>query len=221
MLKLAVLASGSGSNAQAMLAAVADKRLAAEVCVVLSNCPDAGVLERARTAGVSAVCVNHKDFSSREAFDAAVVETLRAHDVDTVALAGFMRMVTPVLLAAFPGRVLNIHPALLPAFPGTHGARDAHDYGVKLAGCTVHIVDAIMDHGPVIIQAAVPALDSDSAADLQQRILTFEHRIYVQALQWLSAGRLRIEGRRVCLVPAEKPHSSISNGFVWPPLEDF
>lgn len=221
MLKLAILASGSGSNAQAILDAVTCGRLDAEICLVLTNCPGAGVLERATAAGVPAVCVDHRKFVSREAFDTAVVNVLRTHQVDTLALAGFMRMVTPVLLNAFPGRVLNIHPALLPSFPGTHGAADAHGYGVKLAGCTVHFVDAIMDHGPVIIQAVVPVYDADSPTDLQQRILAFEHRIYPQALQWLSEGRLQLQGRKVRLSLSKKVPLPDKNILVSPALEDF
>lgn len=204
-MKLAILASGSGSNAQAILNAVAGGQLKAEVCVVLTNRPGAGVLERAACAGVPSVCVDHTKFTTREAFDTAVVEKLSACGVDTVALAGFMRMVTPVLLDAFAGRVLNIHPALLPAFAGVHGAKDANDYGVKLAGCTVHFVDALMDNGPVIIQAVVPVHDDDTANTLQQRILSFEHRIYPQALQWLSEGRLIVQDRKVRLAPCKKP----------------
>lgn len=220
MLELGIIASGSGSNAQAILDAVASGRLAARVRVVISNRPDAGVLERARKSKIPAVCLDHKDYSTRNIFDTALVATLKEHGVDTVALAGFMRMVTPVLLDAFPGRVLNIHPALLPAFPGTHGVADAHTYGVKLAGCTVHFVDAIMDHGPVIIQAAMPVLTDESVEALQARILeTCEHRVYVQALQWLAENRLSTHHRTVHLAPADKPHLTVPNALFSPPLE--
>lgn len=222
MMQLAILASGSGSNAQAILNAAAAGRLDAKVCVVLANVPGAGVLDRAKAAGVPAVCLAHTRYPRREDYDAAVVDALRVHGVDTVALAGFMRMVTPVLLDAFPDRVLNIHPALLPSFRGAHGVADAVDYGVKLAGCTVHFVDALMDNGPVIIQAAVPVLDSDQSHDAQARVLAFEHRIYPQALQWLAEGRLQRVERRVHLAPSRVQRMPPpADALVWPPLEKF
>lgn len=219
-LQLGILASGSGSNAQAMLDAVAAGRLDARIKLVLTNCPNAGVLQRAKDANIPALCVDHTAFATREAFDAALAGTLHEYGVDTVALAGFMRMLTPGFLDAFPGRVLNIHPALLPAFPGGHGASDAFSYGVRLAGCTVHFVDAVMDHGPVIIQAAVPVEDHDTAKDLQKRILACEHRIYPQALQWLAEGRLTLHGRRVRLAPGTRLAPVVmENALICPPLE--
>lgn len=223
MLQLGILASGSGSNARAILDAAACGQLQARIRVVISNRPNAGVLEHARAAHVPAVCIDHTLYPTREAFDAAIVTALHEYRVDTVAMAGFMRLITPVLLSAFPGRILNIHPALLPAFPGVRGAGDASDYGVKIAGCSVHFVDLVMDHGPVIIQAAVPAMQNDSAEDLQQRILAFEHRIYPQALQWFSEQRLSIQGRRVFLSPPTQNTvpSPVANALVAPPLERF
>lgn len=223
MLELGIIASGSGSNAQAILDAVAEGRLDARVRVVVSNKPGAGVLERAKQAGVPAVCLDHREFEHREDFDTALIGVLQMYGVDTVAMAGFMRLITPVFLDAFPNRVLNIHPALLPAFPGTHGVADALAYGVKLAGCTVHFVSAVMDSGPIIIQAAVAVRDKESVNALQKRILeTCEHRIYPQALQWLAQDRLRLEGRTVRLLDRRKPDLAprpVGDALISPPLE--
>lgn len=214
---LAVLVSGGGSNLQSILDKIDSGALPAEVRVVLSNKPDAYGLTRARERGIPAVALPHADFPTRAAFDAEMVRVIHEHGVGqavdgqagAVVLAGFMRMLTPEFLRAFPQRVVNIHPALLPSFPGTHGARDAADYGVRLAGCTVHFVDEIMDHGPVIIQAAVPALPGEGGEALAARILALEHCIYPQAIAWLAQGRLAIEGRHVRLSePAALPLAS-------------
>ena len=206
---LAVLVSGGGSNLQSILDKIDSGALPAEVRVVLSNKPDAYGLTRARERGIPAVALPHADFPTRAAFDAEMVRVINEHGVDAkagaVVLAGFMRMLTPEFLRAFPQRVVNIHPALLPSFPGTHGARDAADYGVRLAGCTVHFVDEIMDHGPVIIQAAVPALPGEGGDALAARILALEHCIYPQAIGWLAQGRLAIEGRHVRLTAPAAP----------------
>lgn len=196
-MKLAILVSGRGSNLRAILSAIRSGDLAAEVAVVLSNRPGAAGLDIARAAGVPTATLDHKPFTSRVAFDAALAELLRSFGADTVALAGFDRLVTPVLLGAFPGRVLNIHPALLPAFPGLHAQRQALDYGVRLTGATVHFVDEEMDHGAIIAQAAVPVLDGDTEETLSARILAEEHRIYPLALARLARGELRVRGRRV------------------------
>jgi phosphoribosylglycinamide formyltransferase-1 len=147
--------------------------------------------------------VDHRGFSSRQAFDAELVRRLVDAGVDTVALAGFMRILTPVFLEAFAGRVLNIHPAILPAFPGVHAQGQQADYGVRLAGCTVHFVDEHMDHGPIIIQAAVPATPQDTPQRLGERILALEHRIYPQALAWLASGRITVRGRQVEVAGAD------------------
>jgi phosphoribosylglycinamide formyltransferase-1 len=198
---LAVLVSGGGSNLQSILDKIDAGHIDASVRLVLSNKEDAYGLERARRCGIPAVALPHKGFASREAFDTEMARVINAHGVSAesgaVVLAGFMRMLTPGFLRAFPHRVVNIHPALLPSFPGTHGAADAAAYGVRLAGCSVHFVDEIMDHGPVIIQAAVPALPGEGGPALAERILRLEHCIYPQALAWLAAGRIRIEGRHV------------------------
>ena len=197
VLTLGVLASGSGTNLQAILDRVADGTIPARVGLVLVNRPGAHALERARAAGVSTLLLDHRGFPSREAFDAAVVDALRAAAVDTVALAGFDRLVTPVLLRAFAGRVLNIHPALLPAFKGLHAQRQALEYGVRIAGATVHFVDEAMDHGPIILQGAVAVGDDDTPESLAARILAVEHVLYPSALRLLAEGRLRVDGRRV------------------------
>ena len=187
-MRLAVLVSGSGSNLQAIIDKAESGALDADIRLVLSNRADAYGLERARRHKVPCLALEHGGYASREAFDQAMVDAIRASGADTVALAGFMRLLTPVFLAAFPGRVLNIHPALLPSFKGAHGQRDAAEYGVRLSGCTVHFVDEHMDHGPIIIQAAVPALADDDGETLGSRILALEHRVYPQALQWLAQG---------------------------------
>jgi phosphoribosylglycinamide formyltransferase 1 len=197
-LKVGVLISGSGTNLQAILDAAAKGDLGgARVVVVVSNRADALGLERARAAGVPAVVVDHKAHAGREAFEDAILEVLRGHDVELVALAGFMRLLTAHFLRQFPDRVVNIHPALLPSFPGTHAQKQAFDYGVRITGCTVHFVDDGTDSGPVIAQAAVPVLPGDTEETLAARILTEEHRIYPHVLRLLAAGRITRQGRRV------------------------
>jgi phosphoribosylglycinamide formyltransferase 1 len=194
--KLGVLVSGGGSNLQALLDACARSDFPAEVACVLSNVPTAFALERARQAGVPAVVVDHKAFASKADFERALLDALRAHGVEWVCLAGFMRLVSADFLAAFPGRVLNIHPALLPAFPGLHAQRQALERGVKIAGCTVHFVDAGMDTGPIIAQAAVPVLPDDDEKSLSARILAEEHRLYPLAVRLAVTGRVKVEGVR-------------------------
>jgi phosphoribosylglycinamide formyltransferase-1 len=194
---LAVLISGRGTNLGAILNAVTERRLDARVAVVLSNRDGAAGLMVAATQGVPTLVLRHQDFPSRAEYESALVEALRARDVDAIALAGFDRLVTGVLLGAFPGRVLNIHPALLPSFPGLHAQRQALDYGVRITGVTVHFVDEQVDHGPIVAQATVPILDDDTEETLSRRILEQEHRLYPAALQLLASGQLRLEGRRV------------------------
>jgi phosphoribosylglycinamide formyltransferase-1 len=204
-LALGVLLSGSGTNLQALIDAIDAGRLDARIAVVVSNRPDAYGLTRARARGLATETVLHTDFASREAFDARLVEVLRAHGVELVALAGFMRLVTPVLLEAFPARVLNIHPALLPAFPGLHGERQALAYGVRITGVTVHFVDEQTDHGPILVQAAVPVFSDDTEEALHLRIQRQEHRAYVRAIQLIAEGRVQIDGRRVVISGARPP----------------
>ena len=197
MVKLGVLVSGSGSNLQAIIDNIEAGRLDARIKIVISNVPGVFALERARKHGLPAMVISHKDYKSREDFDQKLVEVLKEYEVELVILAGFMRVVTPVLLRAFPMRVMNIHPALLPAFPGTHVWQAEIDYGVKFAGCTVHFVDEGTDTGPIIIQAVVPVYDDDTAETLNARILKQEHKIYSRAIQLFAEGRLELKGRRV------------------------
>jgi phosphoribosylglycinamide formyltransferase 1 len=201
-MRLGVLASGSGSNLQAILDACAQRRIPAEVAAVLCNVPDARALQRAREARVPALLLPHGEHARREDYDARVVSELRARGVELVCLAGFMRIVTGVLLSAFPQHVLNIHPSLLPAFPGMHGVRQALRAGVRVSGCTVHFVDEGTDSGPILIQAAVPVLDGDTEESLAARILEQEHRIYPRAIQLVAEGRATIDGRRVRIAGA-------------------
>lgn len=211
-LKVGVLVSGSGTNLQAILdAAAADDLGGARVVVVVSNRPDAFGLERAREAGVPAVIVDHKAFADREPFEDAIIEVLRKHEVDFVALAGFMRVLTPRFLRAFPERIVNIHPALLPSFPGTHAQKQAFDYGVRITGCTVHFVDDGTDSGPVIAQAAVPVLPGDTEETLAARILEEEHRIYPHVLRLIATGRVTRTGRRVTVQGAPTEGSVLRN----------
>jgi len=197
-MNVGVLASGSGSNFQALVDALNVPGAPARVVVLGCNVPSARVVERARAAGVAVELVDHKPFGGdRAAYDAAVVEALRKHQVELVCLAGFMRLVGKTLLSAFPSRVLNIHPALLPSFPGMHAQRQAVAYGVKVSGVTVHFVDEGTDTGPIIAQTAVPVLDSDDEAALSARILVEEHRLYPEVVRLIASGRVGVEGRRV------------------------
>ncbi len=191
-LRLGVLVSGGGTNLQAVLDAALEGKLDADVRVVVSNQPAAYALERAKAAGVPTAVISHREFPDRAAFDARVVARLRESDVTHVVLAGFMRLVTPVLLDAFPWRVINIHPALLPAFPGVHAQKQALAYGVKVSGCTVHFVDSGTDSGPVIAQATVPVLDGDTEETLAARILVQEHRLLVAVLGAIAAGEVSV-----------------------------
>lgn len=201
VLKIGVLASGSGTNLQSIIDNIEAGKLQAEIACVLSNNIASIALERAQRHGIPTLHIDHRNFTGREAYDAALVETLREFGVGLVVLAGFMRIITPVLLNAFPAAVMNIHPAILPAFPGLHAQRQALDYGVKVSGCSVHFVDAGTDTGPIIIQAAVPVLEGDTEASLSARILVEEHRIYPEALRLFAAGRLKVEGRKVVISP--------------------
>ncbi|MGA6973260.1 MAG: phosphoribosylglycinamide formyltransferase [Candidatus Binatus sp.] len=197
--KLGVLISGNGSNLQAIIDAILRGDLKAEVRLVISNRADAPGLERARRHGIETAVIEHRKFPSREDFDRAILGALRDRAVELVALAGFMRLLSPVMLDAFPGRIMNIHNSLLPSFPGIHGPKDALEYGVKIAGCTVFFVTPGVDVGPVIVQAAVPVLPGDDEQRLAARILQQEHRIFPHAIALFQQGRLEIEGRRVVI----------------------
>jgi phosphoribosylglycinamide formyltransferase 1 len=197
LLKIGVLVSGSGTNLQAIMDACAAKKLPAQVVCVISNKSDAYALQRAESTGIPALHLDHRAHAGREAYDQALVATLREFEVELVVMAGFMRIITPVLLEAFPTAVMNIHPALLPAFPGLHAQRQAIEYGVKLSGCTVHFVDPGTDTGPVVLQAAVPLLEGDTEDTLSARIQLEEHRIYPEAIRLFAEGRLKVTGRKV------------------------
>lgn len=181
-LKLGLMASGSGSNVEAIAEAIAAGQLKAQIQVVVYNNPEAKVAARAERLGLPKALLNHRQFANREALDRAIVETMQAHQVDWVIMAGWMRIVTEVLIEAFPQRVLNIHPSLLPSFPGAHAIEQALAAGVKITGCTVHYVELKVDSGPIIIQAAVPVLPNDTAETLHQRIQVQEHRIFPMAI---------------------------------------
>jgi phosphoribosylglycinamide formyltransferase-1 len=197
-MRLAVLVSGSGTNLQALLDAEKAGRLApAAIAVVVSNRPGVMALQRADDAGKPAVCVDHRAHGSREAFEDAMLAVLRAHGVEAVVLAGFMRILTARFLGAFPRRIVNTHPSLLPAFPGVDAVPQALAHGVKVTGCTVHFVDAGVDTGPIIAQACVPVLDDDDEQRLHARILEQEHALLPEVARMLAAGELLCDGRRV------------------------
>jgi len=197
-IKLGVLVSGRGSNLQAIIDNIDKGALSAEVAVVISDQAGAFSLERAKKHNIPAVHVSASGYKGkRDEYDSLLVKELQKHDAELVILAGFMRIITPTLLRAFPSRVLNIHPALLPAFPGLHVQKAAIEHGVKFSGCTVHFVDEGMDTGPIIIQAVVPILDNDTEDSLSERILKQEHKIYSRAIQLYAEDRLKVEGRRV------------------------
>jgi len=213
---IGVLVSGSGTNLQAIIDHIEAKRLDAKIEVVLSNKADAYGLVRAENHGIATEVLDHKQFPSREAYDQAVVDLLRARGVDLVVLAGFMRLLSPVFVKAYSNRIMNIHPALLPAFPGLHVQKKAVDHGVRFSGCTVHFVNEECDEGPIIIQAVVPVFPDDSEESLAARILKQEHRIYPRAIQLYAEGRLRVEGRRVLVDGLAKDDNRV---LFQPPLE--
>lgn len=194
---LGVLISGNGSNLQAIVDAIEEKRLDAVIQVVLSNREEAFGLARAQRHRIPTRVIDHRKYGSREAFDQAMIDVLKEHEVELVLLAGFMRLLSPLFIKTFSNRIMNIHPALLPAFPGLHVQKRAVEHGVRIAGCTVHFVNEECDEGPIIIQAAVPVFPDDTEASLSARILEQEHRIYPKAVQLYSEGRLRVVGRRV------------------------
>ena len=200
-LRICVLASGRGSNLKAIIDAIDAGRLDARIVLVLSNKKEAVALERARKHGLTDVFLDPKPFAgqpdSREAYDRAVLDVLRKHDVELVLLAGYMKIVTSVLVKAYENRMMNIHPSLLPSFPGLDAQKKAIDHGVKVSGCTVHFVTEGVDEGPIIIQAAVPILEGDTPETLASRILVEEHKIYPKAVQLYAEGRLNINGRVV------------------------
>ena len=203
---IGVLISGRGSNLQALIDAIAEGRLPARMAIVISNRADAGGLDRARAAGIDTLVVDHRTCPTRDAFDRVLANELLSRQVSLVCLAGFMRLVGAPLLDAFPNAILNVHPSLLPAFPGVESQRQALDYGVKVAGATVHLVTAELDGGPIVLQSAVPVRDDDTAETLAARILIEEHRIYPEAAGIVLGGGWTIEGRR--FVRAREPYQT-------------
>jgi len=194
--RLGVLISGRGSNLQAIINAIQAGCLDAEISIVISNCANAAGLERARSAGILTKVLDHRDYKNKESYDHVLTNELLKYDVELVCLAGFMKIVGPKMLRAFPSAILNIHPSLLPSFPGLEPQRQACDYGVKLSGATVHIVTEALDAGPIVLQAVVPVLDDDTPETLTSRILIEEHRLYPEAIARILDGRCRLEGRR-------------------------
>lgn len=194
---IGVLASGRGSNLQAIVDAIESGRLDAKIGAVISDNPQANVLTRMADTDIPTLCIDRRQFSSRQEFEAALAEELNIRHVELVVLAGFMRILTPYFIDRFGGKIMNIHPALLPAFPGENAQQQALEYGAKVSGCTVHFIDEGMDTGPVILQEAVPVLEADTVDTLSERILHTEHILYPRALALYCEGRLRVEGRRV------------------------
>ncbi len=220
-LPIAVLISGSGTNLDAIIRAIEEKRLDARITLVISNNPDAYGLDRVKAHNVPYKVIDHSKYPSREDFDAALITSIQESGARAVILAGFMRILSPTFIAAFPGNILNIHPAILPSFAGSNAQRQQADFGVRLAGCTVHFVDEKMDNGPIIIQAVVPAYPDDDGDSLSKRILEYEHRIYPQAIHWLAQGRLTIKGRKVVVENAGAAQALPENGvLINPPLEE-
>ncbi len=221
-LNIGVLLSGSGTNLQSIIDRIEQGILEARIAMVVSNIPSAYGLERAKAHGIQTAIIDQKDFSSREAHDQAVIETLKDAGVELVVLAGYMRLLSQEFVKAYPQKILNIHPALLPSFPGINAQKQAVEYGVKLSGATVHFVDQYLDHGPIIIQACLAVNPDDDSQQLAQRILKLEHRIYAQAIQWIAEGRMSIKGRQVILEERKVPLADISGlepCLVFPRLE--
>lgn len=204
MIDIAVLISGNGTNLQSIIDAVEAGRIEASIKLVLSDNAEAKALERAGKHNIPVEVVTKADYPEREAFDQKVVELLKERSVELVVLAGFMRLLSPVMLKAFPERIINIHPSLLPSFPGLNVQRQALEHGVKFSGCTVHFVDEGLDNGPIIIQATVPVLQGDTTDTLRERILIEEHKIYPLAIDYISRGLVKIEGRRVFIKDSEE-----------------
>lgn len=204
-MRIAILASGRGSNLQALIDAIEQGFVQAEIVAVVSDKSDAHALERARHHGLEAAVFLQRDYSDRQEYEAALVYYLQEKDVDLICLAGFMQILGPTFVGAFANRIINIHPSLLPAFPGLNAQKQALDYGVKFSGCTVHFVDTGMDTGSIIDQRVVPVLDEDSVETLSARILEQEHELYPLVLQWIVSGNVRVNGRKVSIVEGGIP----------------
>lgn len=218
-MKIGVLASGAGTNLQAIIDRVESGILDASIEIVLTNRPEAAAVERARRHGIPGQVIERSSFATRKEYDAALVEILKEKGCEAIVLAGYMLVLGKAFISAFPMRILNIHPALLPSFPGTDGVANSLAYGVKLTGPTVHFVAEEVDSGPIVIQAALPAEGDVSA--LRHSIHALEHRIFPQAIQWLAEGRLTVEGRQVHLASSSRKQiRPDGNWLVWPPLEE-
>lgn len=200
-LNIAVLVSGNGSNLQSIINAIEADTLDARIACVVSNNPDAYALSRAHQHGISTVVLEHRGFANRREYDTALVTVLEQHGVKLVVLAGFMRILSDVMVTAFPDAIINIHPALLPAFPGLHAQRQALDYGVRFTGCTVHFVDCGTDTGPIILQASVPVEQDDTEESLSLRIQREEHRLFPEAIALFAGNKLEVNGRKVVIHP--------------------
>ena len=197
MVNIGVLVSGSGTNLQSIIEAIEARKIDGKICIVISDNPNAYAIKRAKKYNIETQYINYKEFNNREEYDKKIISVLKEKDCDLVALAGYMKILTPYFINEYKNRIMNIHPALLPSFPGLHGQRKALDYGVKVSGCTVHFVDEGLDSGPIIIQRAVEVKEGDTEETLTQRILKEEHQIYPRAIQLFAQGRLMINGRRV------------------------
>ncbi|MGB9807165.1 MAG: phosphoribosylglycinamide formyltransferase [Thermosulfidibacteraceae bacterium] len=215
IIKLGVLVSGRGSNLQAIIDSIEAGKIPAMIEVVISDKENAYALTRARNHGVPAIFIDPRKFPRKEDFEKAIGDELEARGVELVCLAGFMRILSPYFVNRFRNRIINIHPAILPSFPGLHAQGQAVEYGVKIAGCTVHFVTEEVDAGPIIIQAAVPVYDDDTEETLSARILEYEHKIYPMAIKLIAEGRVRIEGRKVIIDGVKKERWAVTN----PPLE--
>lgn len=211
MLKIGVLASGRGSNFQAIIDEIEAGRIPAKIEILIVDNSDAYAIERAKKHGIPYLYVNPKEFKTKEAFYEKIRDELLSKRVELVILAGFMRIVKKPLLDAFPNRIMNIHPALLPSFPGLHGQKQAVDYGVRISGCTVHFVDEGVDSGPIIIQAAVPVHPDDTEDSLSERILKLEHKIFPEAIRLFAEGRLEVHGRKVKIKDYQLPNIFFTN----------
>jgi len=212
-LRLGVLISGRGTNLQSIIDAIERGELRAVIGLVISNRADAPGLARARQQGIPTRVIDHRGYASREDFDRALVEALTAADIELVACAGFMRLLSPVILNAFPNRIMNIHPSLLPAFPGLNAQKAALEHGARIAGCTVFFVAPGTDDGPIIVQAAVPVMPGDDEQRLSDRILAQEHRIYPLSISLFQQGRLQVDGRKVIIrdAPAADGQAALLN----------
>lgn len=205
MKNIAVFASGKGTNFSAMVRAVKKGKIKAHLALLVCDQPQAGVISRAKRAGVKVALVERGDFSGKEDFEARMVEVLEENKIDLIVLAGFMRILSATFVARYKERIINVHPALLPSFKGAHGIQEAFDYGVKVTGATVHFVDEKMDHGPIILQKAVPIEEGDTLETLEKKIHRIEHVIYPEAVRLIIESRIKLEGRKVKVLNSAEP----------------